>query len=262
MSPASDWSPESYLKFGNERTQPSIDLVNRIRVDRQPETIVDIGCGPGNSSRVLNERWPNARLTGVDSSPKMIEKARSDYPQCEWILADAATFSSDTKFDIVFSNAAIQWIPDHEHLLARLCGLLSSEGILAVQVPQFKNMPLSQAIERATQQDRWKKQTAHCSDLFSYHTYGFYYDELSKHLRRIEMWETRYHHVLESQLAIIEWIRSTGLKPYLDSLDSDEERAAFEEAVLAEVKKDYPLQKDRKVLFPFIRLFFVGYARK
>ncbi|MBN1428716.1 MAG: methyltransferase domain-containing protein, partial [Anaerolineae bacterium] len=125
MDKRNDWNPELYMKFGNERTQPSIDLVNRIRPNKQPQSMIDIGCGPGNSSQVLTQRWPNARLVGVDSSPSMIEMARRDYPQHEWVLADASTFSPDGRFDIVFSNATIQWLPDHERLLARFCVMLS-----------------------------------------------------------------------------------------------------------------------------------------
>lgn len=259
MSSTNDWNPEAYLKFGNERTQPSIDLVNRIRTGSEPQAIIDIGCGPGNSSMVLAQRWPHARLVGVDSSPKMIEKAKTDYPQHEWILADASTFSTEEKFDIVFSNATIQWIPDHERLLNRLCSLLSRQGVLAVQVPRFTDMPLGKAIEKIAQEERWSRQVADCSSLFTYHDYRFYYDHLSKLLDRVEMWETDYLHVLESQAAVVEWIRSTGMKPYLESLDGEAARADFESDVLVEIKKDYPLQEDGKVLFPFRRLFFTGY---
>jgi trans-aconitate 2-methyltransferase len=111
-----DWNPDSYLQFRNERTQPSIDLVNRITAEQAPGNILDAGCGPGNSSRVLIDRWPTARLTGVDNSPAMIEEAKKDFPGQEWVLSDAAEYRTDKKFDLVFSNAAIQWIPDHDGL--------------------------------------------------------------------------------------------------------------------------------------------------
>jgi len=192
----------------------------------------------------------------------MIERAKGEHPQHKWILADASTFSTDVKFDIVFSNATIQWIPNHADLLTRFCDMLSGQGILAIQIPQFRDMPLGKAIGKVAQKDRWKKQTAHCSDLFTYHDYGFYYDELSRHVDLVEMWETHYLHVLESQQAIIEWIRSTGMKPYLDSLDNDAARADFERDVLTKVEKDYLQQEDRKVLFPFKRLFFIGYKHR
>lgn len=258
MNQGTDWSPESYLKYGNERTQPSIDLVNRIKIQYQPKAIIDVGCGPGNSSKVLLDRWPNARLVGIDSSPNMIEKAKMDYPRCEWLLADAASFVSDEKFDIVYSNAAMQWIPNHESLLKRLCSLLTEHGVLAFQVPQFKDMPIRTAIDKVAAMDRWRRKTANCSKCFTYHDHGFYYDVLSKEMVSIELWETCYLHVLASRFAIIEWIRSTGMKPYLDSLGSDTERSEFEKNVLTEVDHDYPLQHDGKVFFPFKRLFVIG----
>jgi trans-aconitate 2-methyltransferase len=262
MNQKADWNPESYLKFGNERTQPSIDLVHRIQIDYQPQTIIDIGCGPGNSGKILSDRWPQAKLRGIDSSPNMIEKAKNDFPRHEWILADAALYETDDTFDIVFSNAAIQWIPNHEALLKRLCALLSGRGVLALQLPLFRDMPLGSAIARIAQKEQWKSQTAHCSKLFTYHDYAFYYDQLARALASIELWETSYVHVMESHAAIIDWVRPTGLRPYLDSLRNDAERLEFERDLLHEIKALYPVQHDGKVLFPFKRLFVIGYKVK
>jgi len=262
MTQKKDWNPESYLKYGDERTQPSIDLVNRIKIAHAPQSIIDIGCGPGNSGKVLTARWPNAKLLGLDSSPKMIEKAKRDYPQHEWVLADAATFSPVNKFDIVFSNAAIQWIPNHENLLKCLCAMLSSDGVLAFQIPLFRDMPISKVIAKVTQSKPWKTKTTGCSNLFTYNDYSFYYDRLSKELNSVELWETYYLHVLESQLSIIEWTKSTGMRPYLDCLSNDAEKVEFEKEVLSEIKNDYPLQKNGKVIFPFKRLFVIGYKSK
>jgi trans-aconitate 2-methyltransferase len=255
-------NPESYLKFGDERTQPSIDLVNRIKMSSPPQNILDIGCGPGNSSRILTDRWPSAKLVGLDSSPNMIEKAKKDYPQREWILSDASTFSPMSKFDIVFSNATIQWIPNHENLLKQFCAMLSDNGVLAFQIPLFRDMPISKAIAKVAQMERWRIKTSGCSNLFTYHDYGFYFDRLSKELVSVELWETYYLHVLESQLSIIEWTKSTAMKPYLDCLSNDTEKTEFEEEVLLEVKKEYPCQENGKVIFPFKRLFVIGYKSK
>jgi trans-aconitate 2-methyltransferase len=113
-----NWNPEQYLKFKNERTQPSIDLVSKIKIDH-PKSIIDIGCGPGNSTQVLYQRWPEAEIIGLDSSEQMIKKAREDFPQQKWFLADASGFGSDRTYDLVFSNAALQWVHDHETLLPR-----------------------------------------------------------------------------------------------------------------------------------------------
>jgi trans-aconitate 2-methyltransferase len=253
-----DWNPDLYLKYRNERTQPSIDLINKIGISLQPRSILDIGCGPGNSSEALLQRWPNVKLTGIDNSANMIEKARTTYPNNKWIVADASNCTSNAKYDIVFSNATIQWIPNHQNLFKRLFNLVNNEGVLAIQVPKFNEMPLSRAIQKIANKEIWKEATKGCSELFTYHDEKYYYDLMSSDYKSVEFWQTDYIHILESQYSIIEWIRSTGIKPYLDCL-RDEERPLFESEVLAEIKYDYPVQNDGKVLFPFIRLFMVGY---
>ena len=235
--------------------------MNRIHLDKQPENIIDIGCGPGNSGQVLISSWPNAKLLGIDRSEAMIEKARKDYPRQEWVVADAIKFVSPIKFDVVFSNATIQWIPHHEKLLDGLCQLLSENGALAFQMPMFNGMPIRQCIERVAQGNRWKSKLENCASVFTFHEPGFYYDLLSSRVSSLEMWETYYLHVLESHDAIIDWIQSTGMKPYLDSLSDENEKADFRTEALNEVKRDYPAQKNGKVIFPFRRLFVIGYKR-
>ncbi len=256
-----DWNPELYLKFRNERTQPSIDLVNRININFEPESIIDIGCGPGNSGQILFGRWPNAKFVGIDNSQKMIEKATSDYPDKSWQIADAATYKSETKFDIVYSNATIQWIPNHEQLLGRLYELLSARGILAIQLPIFGDMPIAKEIENTAKRSKWRKQTEFCSQLFTFHDYNFYYDILSGRFASIEMWETYYLHILESHKSIIEMTKSTGMKPYLDSLNNEFEREEFENDILTEIVNHYPVQSNGKVIFPFKRLFMIGFNK-
>jgi trans-aconitate 2-methyltransferase len=152
-----DWNPDLYLKYRNERTQPSIDLINKIGISLQPRSILDIGCGPGNSSEALLQRWPNVKLTGIDNSANMIEKARTTYPNNKWIVADASNYTSNAKYDIVFSNATIQWIPNHQNLFKRLFNLVNNEGVLAIQVPKFNEMPLSRAIQKIANKKFGKK---------------------------------------------------------------------------------------------------------
>jgi trans-aconitate 2-methyltransferase len=257
MERNNDWNPGLYLKYRNERTQPAIDLISKINIAFQPDTILDIGCGPGNSSRALLQRWPNAKLMGIDSSVSMIEKAKADYPANTWIVADASDFNPDIKYDIVFSNATIQWIPNHESLFKKLSGMVNSGGVLAIQVPRFDEMPLSKAIFSIAGKEKWREQIKGCAELFTYHDYKYYYDLLSKDFKSIELWQTDYLHILESQYSIIEWIRSTGMKPYLDCL-KDEDKPLFENNVLGELKLYYPLQNNGKVIFPFKRLFMTG----
>jgi trans-aconitate 2-methyltransferase len=258
MEQDKDWNPDLYLKFRNERTQPSIDLIRKIDISFQPKSMLDIGCGPGNSSQALLERWPKAILTGVDNSEKMIEAAKKSYPNNTWIVADASKYTTSVKFDIVFSNATIQWIPHHEKLFKKLYNLVSENGVLAISVPRFDEMPISKIIEKIANKEKWKEVTKGCAETFTRYNYKFYYDLISGYYRKVEFWQTDYIHVLESQSAIVEWTSSTGMKPYLDRL-TDQEKLKFEDEVLAEIKIDYPVQTNSKVLFPFRRLFMIGY---
>ena len=252
-----DWNPNQYLQFRTQRTQPSIDLVAKIDF-AEPKTILDIGCGPGNSTQVLVHRWPKARIIGLDNSASMIAKAKTEYPAQEWILADAATYESDLKFDIVFSNATIHWIPNHPALISRIQGLLLDGGIVAVQLPLFWAMPLGQIIDQISRDSRWQSQTEQVSELFTIHDYSFYYDELSALFRKVDLWETTYMDILDSHQSIVEMIRSTGMKPYLERLGTDVARDEFEQEVLKEIMQVYPLQQNGKVILPFKRLFFIG----
>jgi len=252
-----DWNPEQYLKFDKERTQPSIDLLSRLSI--WPETIIDIGCGPGNSTRILFQRWPYAKVTGVDISPAMIEKAKTDCPQHDWRVLDAGSDEIAGKFDLVFSNAAIQWIPNHAELLNKFYHLLTDKGTVAVQLPLFWDMPLGKAIEQIAMNSRWNKLTAGVRNLFAIHDSSFYYHHLSSLFSSVEIWETSYLHIMDSHLSILDMIKSTGLRPYHERLGTDENRKSFEDEILKEIGKDYPLQKNGKVIFPFKRLFFIAH---
>lgn len=149
-----NWNPDQYLKFADEWTQPFVDLAARIDV-RNPKSIIDVGCGSGNSTQVLRQRWPNAKISGHDSSVEMIKKAKEDFPDDEWLIGDATDFNFDGKFDIVFSNAAIQWMPDHGSLLPRLLENVNHGGALAVQVPANNGSPLHQALLTVSSSWKW-----------------------------------------------------------------------------------------------------------
>jgi len=251
------WNPDLYLRFEAERTQPSIDLMARIDID-EPDSIIDIGCGPGNSTNVLRQRWPGARIVGLDNSVEMIAKARKAYPQGEWRVADGATWSEPQAYDLVFSNAALQWMPDHAGLVRRLFGAVRTGGALAVQVPANHDSPIYQAIDRVADRPRWRGTMQGCARLV-YREAGEYYDWLSALSGRVYVWHTVYYHVLANHQGLLEWYSSTGLRPYLERLTSAEERAAFQSEILDECRAAYPLQQDGKVLFPFRRLFFIAY---
>ena len=254
----SEWNPNLYLRFREERTQPTRDLINRIRKDHA-DSIIDIGCGPGNSTIELKRRWKDARIIGLDNSEAMLEKARADYPDLEWINRDAGRDFSDLgTFDIVFSNAAIQWIPDHKGLLKRLFGLVADSGVLAVQVPNVTYMPIGVAIGQTAMEDPWRSRFEGMDDGLCYKDLDFYYDVLCSLTESIELWETHYYHVMPDHESIIEWYKSTGMRPYLEKLN-EQERSEFTAGVLARIRKEYRVQEDGRVLFPFRRLFFIAY---
>ncbi len=254
-----DWDPEQYLRFQGERTQPSIDLAARIPLD-DPRSIIDVGCGPGSSTRVLRKRWPHADIIGIDKSEKMIQRARRDYPGQKWVVGDASTFETPSSFDIVFSNAAIHWIPQHEILLRQLFRMLKGNGVLAVQVPANQESPLFRAILRVSENGKWSAYTRGREAAITYHNPAYYYSQLSSYAKDISLWETIYYHIMNSHQDLIEWYQSTAMKPFLDSLPTDESREEFKGEILAECKASYPLQNDGKLLYPFKRLFFT--ARK
>ena len=252
-----DWNPEMYLKFSKERTQPSVDLVSRIDYNK-PDSIIDIGCGSGNSTQVLYQKWPDSYIIGVDNSPAMIKRATEDYPDQKWFLFDAGKENMDRKFDIVFSNATIQWIPNHDELIKRFSGLLNQQGILAIQIPLFFDMPVSKSIAEVGNQPKWQYASNGIKELFTIHNEGYYYNLLSKYFNTIDIWVTDYFHIMDSQTSILDMIRTTGLKPYLERITDNKEKQEFENQVLIKIKQEYPSQSDGKVLFPFKRLFFVA----
>jgi trans-aconitate 2-methyltransferase len=258
MTTNKDWNPELYLKFKEERTQPARDLAARINVEN-PENIIDVGCGPGNSTNVLFCKWPESEIIGIDSSTSMIESARNNYPDIEWRIEDVTKMETKEKYDIIFSNATIQWIQNHEKLISELVKMLKDNSALAVQVPLYHNMPISQAIEGVSLNKKWKKQTGRANDDFTFHSSDYYYDILSGKVKSISMWETSYFHIMPSHQTIVEMIKSTGMRTFLDKLDTTEEKIEFEKDVLKEITKVYPAQKNGNVLFPFKRLFFIGY---
>jgi trans-aconitate 2-methyltransferase len=253
-----DWDPQQYLQFKHERTQPSIDLVARIHSD-DPKTIIDIGCGPGNSTQILHTRWPNAVIIGLDNSEKMIERARKDYPNQQWIVGDALTLEINQTYDIVFSNAAIHWIPNHDVLIPRLFQLVNKNGILAIQIPANHDSPLYKIIVRTSQNRKWSALTAGSEQVKTYHNVEYYYNTLISLTQEIAIWQTTYYHILKSHQELIDWYRSTAMKPVLERLQTDKNRAEFEEEVLNESKKYYPLQRDGRIIYPFKRLFFTAH---
>ena len=252
------WNADLYLQFATERTQPSIDLTARIQLEG-PRRIVDLGCGPGNSTAVLRGRWPGAELLGLDHSPDMIAKARADFPGGRWEQAEIPTWAPAEKFDLVFTNAALQWVPNHATLIPHLFAQVAAGGALAVQVPAHLESPLHRAILEIADDPEWCAGMRSAKWLLNVGTPEFYYDWLCPVASRIDLWVTTYQHVMSGPEAIVEWIRGTGLRPFLEALSNDDQRARFTARLLARAAADYPRRADGNVIFPFRRLFFVAY---
>ena len=253
----SNWDADHYLRFADERTRPSRDLVARIPL-KAPATVVDLGCGPGNSTQVLKTRWPDAQVCGVDNSPEMIETARRDFPDDEWILADLAEWSGDRPFDVVFSNAALQWLPDHAVLVPRLFSLVADGGVLAFQIPSGLYAAVRVHIREISHDPAWSDRMDGPRSMLTMEEPPLYYDALAPIASHVDIWETEYNHVLECPAAIVDWIASTGLRPYLAALHDDSERDRFKSLLLERVTESYPRRVDGRVLYPFRRLFVVA----
>lgn len=252
-----DWNSAQYLMFKNERTQPAIDLAQHIYIN-DAKKIADIGCGPGNSTQVLAERFPDAYILGIDNSSNMIEKAKKDYPNLDFKLYDVSNnlLDLDHDFDIVFSNACIQWIPDHNKLLKNMMNILKPDGVLAVQIPMNYKEPIHKIIKDVSTSDKWKSEFYNIRTMYNL-TQSEYFDLLSEVSSEFSMWETIYFHKLKSHNDIMEWYLGTGLRPYLEVL-CDEKKKLFEKDIFDRVKKEYPEQKNGNIIFRFPRFFFTA----
>ena len=251
-----DWNPEQYEKFIKDRTQPAIDLANRLEV-RDAKCILDLGCGTGNSTRILQDRFPDARVIGADNSDEMLAKAKKTHPDIEFMNLDVGGDLSEfgERFDVVFSNACIQWIPNHEILLPKLMSLLRNGGVLAIQIPIQSEHPVHIIMNELVTTAKWKDKLSQRN--YNNLSTSEYYDVLSGISDDFEMWETIYCHRMPSYESIIEWYKGTGLRPYLEHL-SETDAEDFVSDVYRELKNRYKMQSNGEIMFRFSRLFFIA----
>ncbi|AWI78847.1 trans-aconitate 2-methyltransferase [Parazoarcus communis] len=250
-----NWSPDRYLGFHDLRLRPALDLMGRISMT-PPRTIVDLGCGPGNVSALLLQRWPDADLTGVDQSTEMLERARAEIPRAQWVEADISCWYPDVPVDLLFSNAALHWVGDHPALFARLAAMLGAEGVLAVQMPANFSAPSHRLIRELAASSEW-------AGVFEGVRMGevlepdAYQSLLSAHFGEVDLWETSYYQRLSGEHAVFEWLAGSTLVPYFDRL-SEAQTRAFVSRLKPMLASAYPVRPDGSVLFPFKRLFMLA----
>ena len=234
-----DWNPNLYVKFENERTRPARDLLDRVPL-ADARRVADLGCGPGNSTELLVERFAKADVIGVDSSQNMLASARQRLPACEFIQADLSNWKPDRSFDLLFANATFQWVTDHAAALLRLFENQESGSVLAVQMPDNFNELSHVRMRETAKAGRWASRYGDLSKTReTILTPEAYYDLFQPRAKRIDLWHTVYHHVLKGTSAIVEWVKSTGLRPYIDPLP-DDERAEYLADYAARIAVAYP----------------------
>jgi trans-aconitate 2-methyltransferase len=252
-----DWSAKQYLQFETERTRPAFDLLARV-AGQKMERIVDLGCGPGNSTELLLNRFPHAELLGLDSSDDMLTKARARLPRVTFEKADVAHWRGAGSFDLIFANAVLQWVPDHIGLMVRLVAELAPAGSLAVQMPDNFDQPSHVLMRKVAARAPFSGKLADASAAReTIGAFADYYAALAPHCAAVDIWRTTYVHALAGPDAIVEWVKGTGLRPFLDPLAADEKQA-FLAQYRDEIAIAYPKLADGRVLLPFPRLFIVA----
>lgn len=257
-----EWNPALYRRYEDERTRPAIELLARVPLATAAR-VVDLGCGPGNSTELLVRRFPQAQVTGTDNSEAMLVSARERLPQARFELSDIATWAPDAEAgapDLIYANAALQWVPDHEALIPRLFAALAPGGVLAVQMPDNRAEPTHRLMRELAAEAPWKAPIGDYTRLRTeLLTIGGYYDLLAPLAAEVDVWHTIYQHRMDSAAAIVEWVRATGLRPFIDPL-SPELRASYLAEYERRVDAAYPVRTDGKRLLAFPRMFIV--ARK
>jgi trans-aconitate 2-methyltransferase len=256
----SDWDPNLYLKFGGERTRPAADLLARVALTT-PKRVIDLGCGPGNSTALLAARFPDAELTGLDASAEMLAQAAASPVKARWVEASFDAWSPDGDYDLIYANAAFQWSDDPLALTARLFRALAPGAVLAFQVPQNFDQPSHVEVRAAVDEGPWRQK------LMGARQYdpGFakasdYARELAPFGALMDVWTTEYLHFLAGPDPVFRWMSGTGLRPFTQRLEG-EERARFEAAVRLRLAGAYPKEADGRTLFPFRRLFVIATKR-
>jgi len=251
------WDPTLYRRFEDERTRPAQALLSRVAL-AGAKCVVDLGCGPGNSTELLAERFAGATVTGTDTSEAMLESARKRLPQCRFVQSDVSSWQPEGAPDLIFANAVLQWVEAHDQLFPRLFSALASRGELAVQMPDNLSEPTHRLMREVASSGPWAGTLAHAAKVRPLiPPADTYYDLLAAEARAIDIWRTTYHHPMASAADIVDWVRATGLRPFIDPL-SETQRAAFLVEYERRIAEAYPERADGKRLLAFPRLFIVA----
>jgi trans-aconitate 2-methyltransferase len=260
------WEPAQYLKYSNERLRPALDLMARI-VQTAPRSVVDLGCGAGNVTRILAERWPSARVTGVDNSAAMLTKAREAVPAAlgiEWQTADLAAWAAGAtpaSVDLVYSNAALHWLSDHATLFPALMRIVARDGVLAVQMPSNFLAPSHVVLEEVVGNPRWNSRLGALRRGVPVAPPAQYFEWLLPQAQSVDVWTTEYLHVLSPDPGgdhpVIAWMKGTALTPFFAVLDANAQRELTDDCT-GRITEAYPSLPDGRVLYPFRRLFMVA----
>lgn len=264
MSSASSplWDPQQYGRFEAERDRAALDVLLRLPDDLEPRLIVDLGCGAGQHAALLKRRHPGARAIGLDSSAAMLEQARTLGADVEWVQADLATWTPDGPVDLIFANASLQWLPDHEGLLRRLTGLLAPCGVIAVQMPLAWDTLHYRTMRAVMADGPWSDRLSDRETIQALLAPEAYYGVLSETCEDVDVWSTTYLHALTGPDAVLEWMKGTALRPHLTALADDAPmRDAYLSALSAALSAAFPRRPDGVTLLPFPRLFLVARRR-
>ena len=253
------WDPQQYAQFWDQRRRPALDLVARLAPAEPPARILDLGCGPGTVTTLLADRWPAAEIIGVDSSPEMLAEARARLPQVTWLEGDLTTFTPDQAPDLLFTNAALHWVPDHETLIPRLFGLVAAGGSLAIQVPDKWDQPSHTIAFEIAAQDRWREALRGAIDPHPLLSPDRYLELLLPVAADVDLWTTTYHHVLEGPDPVVEWFLGSFLRAFLSRLDEADGQDFVAEYAEA-MRTAYPTRADGRTVMPFQRLFLIARA--
>jgi len=252
------WSSKQYSQFERERTRPVRDLLSAVPTT-EATFVVDLGCGPGNSTEVLIERFPTADVLGLDNSPDMVEAARKRLSTTRFELADIDTWQAAAPCDVILANAVFQWVPDHAHILPKIASMLAPGGSFALQMPDNLDEPAHRLMREVAAASAWadKLQRA-AATRAPLPDATWYYTRLRTVASQVDIWRTTYHHILTGgSSAVVEWFKGSGLRPYLDAL-TETERTDFLDRYEARIAEAYPALPDGTVVLPFPRLFIVA----